>query len=66
MDPLTLVIKTVNLQLNEISDNNNLYITISNPQKVKAGLLSLPYFQYEMQTQPVDIKLLEKYQIIHF
>lgn len=54
------MIKTVHLQLNEISDNNNLYITISNPQKVKAGLLSLPYFQYEMQTQPVGYKVIRK------
>ena len=60
LDPLTLVIKTQHLQLNEISDNNNLYITISNPQKVKPGLLSIAYFQYEMQTQPVGYKVIRK------
>ena len=60
LDPLNLVIKTEHLQLNEISDNNELFITISNPQKVKAGLFSLPYFQYDVQTQPVGFKVVRK------
>ena len=60
LDPLTLVIKTQHLQLNEISDNNDLYITISNPQRVKPGLLSIAYFQYDMETQPVGYKVVRK------
>ena len=60
LDPLTLVVKTEHLQPNEISDNNELFITISNPQKVKTGLLSLPYFQYDMITQPVGYKVVRK------
>ena len=60
LDPLTLVIKTQHLQLNEISDNNDLFITISNPQRVKPGLLSLAYFQYDMETQPVGYKVVRK------
>jgi len=58
--PLTLVIKTLHLELNEISDNNDLFITISNPQRLKPGLLSLPYYQYDMQTQPVGYKVVRK------
>ena len=60
LDPLTLVIKTQHLQLNEISDNNDLFITISNPQRVKPGLLSIAYFQYDMETQPVGYKVVRK------
>jgi len=46
--------------LNEISDNNDLFITISNPQRVKPGLLSIAYFQYDMETQPVGYKVVRK------
>ena len=60
LDPLTLVLKTQHLQLNEISDNNDLFITISNPQRVKPGLLSIAYFQYDMETQPVGYKVVRK------
>ena len=60
LDPFTLVIKTQHLQLNEISDNNDLFITISNPQRVKPGLLSIAYFQYDMETQPVGYKVVRK------
>jgi hypothetical protein len=60
LDPLTLVIKTQHLQLNGISDNNDLFITISNPQRVKPGLLSIAYFQYDMETQPVGYKVVRK------
>ena len=58
LDPLQMVIKTEHLQLNEISDNNNLFITITNPQRVKPGLLSIAYFQYDVQTQPIVLYLI--------
>jgi len=60
LDPLQMVIKTEQLQLNEISDNNNLFITITNPQRVKPGLLSIAYFQYDVQTQPIGYKVVRK------
>ena len=60
LDPLYLVKKTEKLELNEISDNNNLFITISNPVRIKQSLLQLPYYQYDMKTDPVDFKVVRK------
>ena len=60
LDPLYKVMKTEKMVPNEISDKRNLFITISNPQKVKQGLLSMAYYQYDMQTEPMGYKVVRK------
>ena len=54
------IIQTVKLENNEITEQNNLYITISNPQKIKNGLFSSSYFQYNVQTNPVGYNVVRK------
>ena len=60
LDPLYKVMKTEKMIPNEISDKRNLFITISNPQKIKQGLLSMAYYQYDMQTEPMGYKVVRK------
>ena len=60
LDPLYLVLKTEKLEINEISDNNNLFITISNPIRIKPSLLQMPYYQYDVKTDPVGFKVVRK------
>ena len=48
------------LTKNEISDQNNLNITISNPVKVKAGIFSSSYYQYTVKTDPVGYNVVRK------
>ena len=54
------IIKTEKLEANEITDHNNLFVTISNPVKVKAGIFSSSYYQYLVQTSPVGYKVVRK------
>ena len=60
LDPLTLTIKTEKMEPNEITDKTDLFVTISNPQKIKQGLLSKPYFQYDVDTAPMGYKVVRK------
>ena len=60
LEPLTLTLKNEKMDLNEISDKTDLFITISNPQKIKQGLLSKQYFQYDMETTPIGYKVVRK------
>ena len=60
LEPLYMEIKTEKLHLNDFSDCNDLFVTISNPQRVKQGLLSIAYFQYDVQTQPFGYKVVRK------
>ena len=60
LDPLSLTIKTEKMEPNEITDKTDLFITISNPQKIKQGLLSKPYFQYDVDTAPMGYKVVRK------
>ena len=60
LDPLTLTFTTEKLEPNEITDKNDLSITITNPQKIRTGLLSKPYFQYDMETIPMGYKVVRK------
>ena len=54
------IIKTGKLKNNDITEQNNLFVTISNPKKVNPGLFSASYFQYDVQTNPVGYKVVRK------
>ena len=54
------IIKTVKLNDNEITNNNNLFITIKNPVKINPGFFSSSYYQYTVQTNPVGYKAVRK------
>lgn len=53
-------IKTEKLENNEITEVNNLSITISNPTQIKGGLLSPSYYQYTMKTIPIGYEVVRK------
>ena len=59
LDPLTLTFPTEKMEPNEISEKNDLSITISNPKKIKTGLLSM-YWQYDVETIPMGYKVVRK------
>ena len=54
------IIKAQKLENNEITDNNTLYVTITNPTKVNKGLFSSSYYQYTIQTNPVGYSAVRK------
>jgi len=54
------IIKTIKLENNNITENNNLFVTISNPEKKKNGLFSSSYYQYRVQTNPVGYNVVRK------
>jgi sorting nexin-7/30/sorting nexin-8 len=53
-------IKTGNLENNEITDKNDLFVTISKPERVNPGFFSSAYYQYTVQTNPVGYKVVRK------
>ncbi len=59
-DEYELIIKTGSLEKNEITDQNNLFVTVTNPVKVKAGIFSSAYYQYTIETSPVGYKVVRK------
>lgn len=54
------IIKTVKLKENEISNNNDINIKISNPIKINPGFFSSSYYQYTVQTNPLGYKVVRK------
>ena len=55
------IIKTEKLASNDITEQNNLSIVVSNPTKVEgSGFFSSSYFQYTVQTNPVGYKVVRK------
>ena len=54
------IIKTEKLVNNDITEQNNLSIIISNPIKVNTGFFSSSYYQYDVQTNPVGYKVVRK------
>jgi hypothetical protein len=54
------IIKTAKLENNEITDQNDLYVTITNPTKINKGLFYPSYFQYTVQTSPVGFNVVRK------
>ena len=53
-------IKAVKLEPNELTEQNNLKIIISNPQRVKGGIFSQAYYQYKVETKPLDFCVTRK------
>ena len=53
-------IHTKILEKNEISDNDNLYVIIKDPVKVKKGIFSVAYYQYTVETNPVGYKVVRR------
>ena len=60
LEPLKLVLKTEKLQENDLTNNNNLFVTISNPQRIKPSLFQMPYYQYDVKTEPIGAKVVRK------
>ena len=54
------IIKTEKLENNDITEKNDLYITISNPVKVKDGFFSSSYYNYTVKTSPVGYSVIRK------
>ena len=54
------IIKAEKLENNEITDQNNLYVTVTNPTKVNKGLFYPSYYQYTLQTSPVGYTAVRK------
>ena len=54
------VIKAVKLAQSELNNNNNLFVSISSPVKVNPGFFSSSYYQYTVQTKPLNFKVVRK------
>ena len=54
------IIKTVKLESNDITENNDLFVTVSNPVKVKDGFFSSSYYNYTIKTSPVGYSVVRK------
>ena len=54
------IIKTIKLAPNEISKNTNLFISINSPVKINPGFFSSSYYQYTVQTNPLNYKVIRK------
>ena len=59
-EPFEQLIQTGTLEENEISNQNNLFVTITNPERIKLGIFSSAYYQYTVQTNPVGYKVKRK------
>jgi hypothetical protein len=53
-------LKSIKLEPNELSDINNLKVIISKPQRVKSGLFSQAYYQYNVETKPIGYNVVRK------
>ena len=54
------IIKTEKLQNNELTEKNDLYVTVSNPIKAKDGFFSSCYYKYTIKTNPVDYSVVRR------
>ena len=54
------IIKTKKLDNNEITEQNNLHVSIKKPVKVNPGIFSSSYYQYTVETNPVGFKVIRK------
>ena len=62
-DPFFNYLKTVNcdkLEPNQITNRDDLYVTISEPQRVKQGFFSMAYYQYTVKTYPMNYNVIRK------
>ena len=54
------IIKTIKLEENELTNNDNIHISISSPVKVNPGFFSSSYYQYKVHTDPLGYKVIRK------
>jgi sorting nexin-7/30/sorting nexin-8 len=54
------IIPTVKLESNDITEKNDLYVTVSNPVKAKDGFFSSSYYNYTIKTSPVGYSVVRK------
>jgi len=54
------IIKAEKLQSNDITDKNDLYVTVTNPVKVKDGFFSSSYYNYTVKTSPLGFSVIRK------
>ena len=54
------IIKTEKLQNNELTEKNDLYVTVLNPIKAKDGFFSSCYYKYTIKTNPVDYSVVRR------
>ena len=54
------VIKAIKLTQNELNNNKDLFVSISSPVKVNPGFFSSSYYQYTVQTKPLNYKVVRK------
>ena len=54
------IIKTEKLQFNDITEINDLYVTVSNPVKIKDGFFSSSYYNYTIKTNPIGYNVVRK------
>ena len=53
-------IKCEKLEENLITNRDDLYITISDPERIKLGFFSIAYYQYTVKTFPLNFNVLRK------
>ena len=53
-------IKCLKLSPNELTNRNDLFVTISNPRKINPGIFYSSYFQYTVTTSPLNYKVVRK------
>jgi len=54
------IIKTEKLQSNELTEKNDLFVTVSNPVKAKDGFFSSCYYNYTVKTSPVGYSVVRR------
>ena len=54
------IIKTEKLESNELTEKNDLYVTVSDPVKAKDGFFSSCYYNYTVKTNPVGYSVVRK------
>ena len=59
-EPFFLNMKTGKLESNPITDQKDLFITITNPVKVKEGIFQMAYFQYDVTIKALGQKVVRK------
>ena len=59
-------IKCEKLVPNQITNREDLYITISEPKRVKVGFFSIAYYQYTVKTHPIFFKVIRKLSDFYF
>ena len=52
--------KCEKLELNQITNRDDLYITICEPEKIKSGFFSIAYYQYTVKTYPLGFNVTRK------